>query len=137
MREERGSITLWMVGLMMLVFAVGGVAVDLWRGLAAHRQLASVVDAAAVAGGSAIDEDRWRFEGELALDPARVEEAVALTISAQSVGPAFGYHVVTESDGSAATISAATTVDLTLLALLVDGGLEVSAVATAVPTLAP
>lgn len=137
MSGERGSITLWMVGLMMVVFAVGGIAVDLWRGLAAHRHVASVVDAAAVAGGSAIDEERWRFDGELVLDPLRVEQAVSATVSGQSDGLDLAYRVATAPDGAAATISARATVDLTLLALLVDRGLEVSAVATATPTLQP
>lgn len=137
MRDDRGSITLWLVGLVMIVFAVGGIGIDLWRGLAAHRYVASVVDAAAVAAGSAIDEEMWRFEGELILDPDRVRDHVALSVAAQSGGPDVAYAVATAPDGSRATITAATTVDLTLLALLVEGALEVSATATASPMLSP
>lgn len=137
MRSERGSVTLWMVGLVMIIFAVGGIAIDLWRGLAAHRYVAAVVDAAAVAAGSGIDEDRWRATGELALDPARVEARVATSVAAQSGGPELGYSVTTAPDGSQATITATTTVELTLLALLADGGLDVAATATASPTLSP
>lgn len=133
--SERGSITLWMVGLVMVVFAVGGIALDLWRGLSAHRFVASTVDAAAVAAGSAIDEDRWRLDGILSLDPLRVEERVSAAVGAQAGGPELMYSVVTAPDGSEATITAVTTVDLTLLALLVEGELDVSARATAEPTL--
>lgn len=137
MSDERGSITLWMVGLTMVVLAVGGVAVDLWRGLSAHRFVASVADAAAVAAGSAIDEDRWRLDGTLVLDPSGVEGKVAATVAAQTGGPDVEYSVATAGDGSGATVSAGTTVDLTLLALLVEGDLEVSATATVSPTVSP
>lgn len=135
--SERGSITLWMVGLVMVIFAVGGIALDLWRGLSAHRFVASTVDAAAVAAGSGIDESRWRRDGSLALDPDRVEERVSAAVGAQPSGPVLEYSVVTAPDGSEATIEAGTTVNLTLLAVLVDGDLEVSARATAEPTLSP
>lgn len=133
--KERGSITLWMVGLVLVVFAVGGIALDLWRGLAAHRFVASTVDAAAVAAGSAIDEDRWRLDGTLALDPVLVQESVALAVEAQTSGLTLELSVVTAPDGSEASIEAGTTVDLTLLGILVDGDLDVSARATAEPTL--
>lgn len=135
--SERGSITLWMVGLVMVVFAVGGIALDLWRGLAAHRLVASTVDAAAVAAGSGIDEELWRRTGTLALDPAHVEYRVAAAIAAQEESPDLEYSVTVAGDGSEATIQAATSVNLTLLALLVEGDLEMSASATARPTVAP
>lgn len=130
-------MTLWMVGLMMVVMAVGGIAVDLWRGLAAHRQLASLVDAAAVAAGSGIDQERWRFEGELALDPAAVAVRVQTSIDAQSGELPLSVDVITAPDGAEATVTALTTVELTLLGLLVDGDLEIAARATAAPALSP
>lgn len=137
MRSERGSVTLWMVGLVMVVLAVGGVALDLWRGLAAYRQLTSIVDAAAVAAGSGIDEETWRFEGRLELDPARVEERVRGSVAAQDHGLDLVVTVSTAGDGSTAEVRGSTTVGLTLLAILVDGDLDLSATASAVPTLVP
>lgn len=135
--SERGSITLWMVGLVMIVFAIGGIALDLWRGLSAHRYVSSTVDAAAVAAGSAIDEERWRADGILVLDPTRVEERVAATIGAQTGAVDLEYGVETAPDGSEARVTASATVDLTLLALLVEGDLDMSASATVEPTLSP
>lgn len=134
---ERGSITLWMVGLVMVVFAVGGIAIDLWRGLAVHRQVAAVADAAAVAAGSAVDEEAWRTDGALRLDPARVAERVEEAVAAQPAGVVDGYSVETAADGSAATISVSATVDLTLLGLLVDDRLAIGAEATASPVISP
>lgn len=133
--RERGSITLWMVGLVMVVFAVGGLAIDLWRGLAAHRQVAAVVDSAAIAAGSGIDEVAWRSSGELSLDPTRVDQLVA-AVGAQSEG-AVMLRVSVAADGSTASVEGATTVDLTLLGILTDGPLEITARAAVVPALSP
>ena len=137
MRGERGSITLWMIGLVMVVFAVGGIAVDLWRGLAAHRQLATSVDAAAIAAASGIDENTWRLEGALVLDPIRVEESVAQVMVAQEAAMPMAWEVSTAADGSEATVVASTTVELTLLRLLTEGTLDLTAEATAEPVVSP
>jgi hypothetical protein len=131
---ERGSITLWMVGMVMIVFAVGGIAIDLWRGVAAHRHVASVVDSAAVAAGSGIDEQRWRVDGVLILDADRVREQVA-TAGAAHAGVFL--EVTTAADGSEATVTGRTALELTLLGLLADGAIEVSARATVSPVLSP
>lgn len=133
--SERGSITLWMVGLVMVVFAVGGLAIDLWRGLAAHREVAAVVDSAAIAAGSGIDELAWRTTGELSLDPARVDQLVA-AVGAGS-GGAVTLRVSVAGDGSTASVQGATTVDLSLLEILTDGPLEITARAAVVPVLSP
>lgn len=134
--SERGSISLWMVGMVMIVFLVGGIAIDLWRGLASHRQVASIVDAAAIAAGSGIDEQAWRDDGTLRLEPGHVVERVTTAVAAQDA-PTVSVSVVTAADGSAATVSGSTTVELTLLGLIVSDGFEVSATATAVPALSP
>lgn len=130
-------MTLWMVGLVMVVFLVGGIAIDLWRGLTAHRHLASVVDAAAVAAGSGIDEERWRMEGRLVLDPERVGERVAVAVASQPSSATVEMEVVTAADGGQATVTGRTAIDLTLLALVTEGDLVLSASATASPNLSP
>lgn len=128
---------MWMVGLVAVVLAVGGIAVDLWRGLSAHRELASLVDAAAVAAGSGIDESMWRLEGELVLDPEAVSGRVSAAVAAQSPPGGVTVSVETSPDGSEATVTGASSVELTLLGLLVDGELDLSARATVSPTLSP
>ena len=55
---ERGTITLWLLGLCLMLFALGGISLDLWRSFSERRALAATADAAALAGASAIDEDR-------------------------------------------------------------------------------
>jgi len=67
---ERGSVTLWMLGLSVSLIMLGAVAFDLWRGIGQRRELVAVADGAAVAAASGIDVERWRSEGVLMLDPA-------------------------------------------------------------------
>lgn len=130
---ERGSVTLWTLGLVLVVFVLGGIGVDLWRGLAAHRQVAGVVDAAAVAAGSGIDEPAWRATGALRLDPDSVAGRVEAVVSGHDVE----VSVTVAPDGSAATVRGSTTVDLTLLRLVATEPLHVDAVAVATPLLSP
>ena len=133
---ERGSTTLWMVGLVLVVFLVGGIGLDLWRGLAAHRRVAAVVDAAAVAAGSGIDEAAWRNGGVLQLSDRAVRERVAAVVAAQS--PAgMVVDVAVAGDGSSATVSGVSTVELTLLRLVSSEPLRVEATASAEPVLSP
>ena len=135
--SERGSVTLWMVGMMLVVLVVGGISIDLWRALSAHRAVAAVVDSAAVAAGSGIDELIWRNEGQLVLDSARVEDRVFGSIGSQE-GTAFvAVAVATAPDGSEATVTGSTAVKLTLLGLVVGESIDISATATAQPALSP
>ena len=52
-RHESGTITLWMLGLCLMLFLLGGISLDLWRAFSERRSLAASADAAAVAGASA------------------------------------------------------------------------------------
>lgn len=67
MSNDRGSMTVWAMGLSLLLFAVGFLALDLWSGFAARQEAAAIADSAAIAGSTAVDEDAWR-SGTLALD---------------------------------------------------------------------
>ena len=67
MSGDRGSMTVWAMGLSLLLFAVGFLALDLWSGFAARQQAAAIADSAAIAGATAINEAAWR-SGTLALD---------------------------------------------------------------------
>ncbi|HUP70363.1 MAG TPA: pilus assembly protein TadG-related protein [Acidimicrobiales bacterium] len=81
--EERGSITLWVLGLCMLMLFVGGISLDLWRAFSERRALAGAVDAAAVAGSSGIDAAHYRETNELLLDPGLAEELATENLAAQ------------------------------------------------------
>jgi len=66
---ERGSITIWLLGLAVMVLFVGGLSLDLWRAFSARQLLANAADAAAIAGATGIDTARFRATGQVVLDP--------------------------------------------------------------------
>jgi uncharacterized membrane protein len=82
-RSERGTITLWVLGLCLCVLFLGGLSLDLWRGIALRRELQAMADASAIAGADGLDEQSLR-DGGAALDPARVRRLAAETLDAQS-----------------------------------------------------
>lgn len=73
MSTERGSITIWAMGLSLLLFGVGFLSLDLWASFSTRLEAAAIADAAAIAGATALDEAAWR-NGLLALDPVAAEQ---------------------------------------------------------------
>jgi hypothetical protein len=82
-RDERGTITLWVLGLCLCVLFLGGLSLDLWRGITLRRDLQAMADAAAIAGADGLDEQSLR-DGGAALDAARVQALAAGNLAAQS-----------------------------------------------------
>ena len=95
-------MTLWAMGMSMLLFAVGFLALDLWSGFAARQEAAAIADSAAIAGATALDETAWRA-GNLVLDPATAQRRAA---GAALAHPAW--------DASMAVSAAATTGGITV-----------------------
>ena len=68
LRGDRGFTSVsFMLMMLVLVIAVGAISVDLWHLVAEHREVAGVVDGAAIAAASAVDEEALRS------DPPRVQ----------------------------------------------------------------
>lgn len=139
MRGERGSVTLWVLGLCVAMLMLGGIALDLWRGLAVRREVAAVADAAAVAAASGIDEVAWRSSGVLRIDPGRAsEEALRLVglhpFSGSLTRPPV---VVVAPDGSSVSVTVEGWVEWSLLRLVAPGedGARVRATGVAEPRL--
>ena len=78
--DERGTITLWVLGLSISLMFLGGLSLDLWRAVAERRQLSSMADTAATAGANGVDLESLRA-GTLVLDPVR-----ARSIALDSLG---------------------------------------------------
>lgn len=130
---ESGTVTLWLLGLCMLLFALGGISVDLWRGFSARRSLANTADAAALAGASAIDEEAYRQRGVVQLDPAVAEARARAHVTRQvDAGALRGVDVHAARD--AVTVVVRGEIGFTVLAVLDPaGGLPVRVTATATP----
>jgi Flp pilus assembly protein TadG len=132
MRGSSGTVVLWLLGLCLLVFALGGISLDLWRAFSERRSLASTADAAALAGASAIDEARYRQSGEVVLVPARAEALARAGIARQLDRRALR-SVDVVAGGDAVTVVVHGDVGFTLLGLLQPGGFPIRVTATATP----
>lgn len=113
-RDQRGSITLWVLGLCMMMVFIGGISLDLWRAFSERRALAGVVDAAAVAGSNGIDVPYFRATSQLRLDPPLAERLAGENLAAQS-----DTRALVDADALATTAEVTVTakgrVDFTLL----------------------
>jgi hypothetical protein len=81
MVHERGTITLWVLGLCIALMFLGGLSLDLWRAVGDRRELSAMADAAATAGANGVDEEALRT-GTVRLDPA-LARRLALAILAE------------------------------------------------------
>jgi uncharacterized membrane protein len=138
MRSERGSVTLWTLGLSVLLLLFGGLAVDFWRALALQRELAAVADSLAVAAASGIDEEHYRLTGEVIIDSSRASSLGSAYVASQDVD-LVDLVVRTASDGSSVSVLVGGELELGLIGVFVDQSepLSVIARASAVPVLVP
>lgn len=135
MTDERGSIVLYMLGIVMVVIFLTGLTIDIWRAVAAERALATAVDAAAAAGANGIDEAAYRASGTVQLDPGQAESLAGDTLARQ---PPYGDMdaVTITATTERVTVTAEMPVPLTLARIFINFDLRVSASADAQPRVA-
>jgi Flp pilus assembly protein TadG len=136
MQDQKGTVTLWVLGLCVAVLFLGGVSLDLWRGIATRRELSAMADAAATAAANGVDESALRG-GTLTLDPDRARAIADETLArddrasrlrAASIGVVGDEVVVTLEDE----------VPFSLLGIFVRGEpFTVTATASARPEVRP
>lgn len=136
-RDERGSVTLWLLGLAVMLLPLGGLALDLGRAFSERRALAAAADAAAVAGAGALDVERYRADGTVVLDPAAAEARARRSLAGQAdVGALRG--VTVEAGVEQVTVVVEGHAELSLLRLVRGADAFVIRVAaTARPHLRP
>lgn len=119
-----------------MMFALGGISLDLWRAFSERRALAAAADAAALSGASAIDEARYRTSAELVLVP-ETAAARARTSLREQLDTAAMRDVTISTGPDSVTVAVHGTVDFSLLRVLGDGAFEVDVASTAVPRRSP
>lgn len=136
--KDRGSVTIWMLGITILLLVFGGLAIDFWRALALQRELTAVADSAAIAGASGIDEGLYRATGEVVLDPTRVRELALSSVSFQPAEP-DRILVFLDPTETVVTVELWDALQLGLLGVLIRDSdpIQVRATASAVPSLVP
>ncbi len=117
---EEGTVTLWALGLCVMLLFLGGISLDLWRVFSERRVLAGTVDAAAIAGASGIDEEAFRDAGVLRLDPDRAEALAWANLAAQTDDRSLARAAVAATPEEV-TVVATGRVEFTLLSVLMPG----------------
>ncbi|MBW3642288.1 MAG: hypothetical protein KY447_05175 [Actinobacteria bacterium] len=115
-RGEDGVVTLWVLAVCAMALFVGGITLDLWRGIATQRAVSAAVDGAAVAGASGLDEAAFRGSGGdvVQLDLALARELAAETLAAQPAGEKL-VDVAIEVTPARITVRAGRRMEFTLL----------------------
>jgi hypothetical protein len=131
-RDERGTMTLWVLGLCIAVLFLGGLSLDLWRVITVRRSLVAMADTGATAGANGLDQAALR-NGVLHLDPSLARADADDGLRAQSGWPAVDAATVDVS-ANRVTVTVRAHVEFTLLGIFVHGDpVEVQASASAEP----
>lgn len=136
MKSDRGSVTIWVLGLSILLLVFGGLSLDYWRALALQRELAAVADSAAIAAASGIDEEVYRATGDVVLNSDRARNLANSAVAWQGIDVEFT-QVEVELTRVSVTLTAV--LQLGLLGVFVDQDepLTVRGTASAIPVLVP
>jgi Flp pilus assembly protein TadG len=136
-RRESGTITLWMLGLCLMLFLLGGISLDLWRAFSERRSLAATADAAAVAGASALDEPAYRSSGVVRLVPADAQRRARGSLADQLDRRALRDSRV-EATEDTVMVTVGGSIDFSLLQLVSPGDeFAITVHATARPQASP
>jgi Flp pilus assembly protein TadG len=136
-RRDSGTITMWMLGLCVMLFLLGGISLDLWRAFSERRSLAATADAAAVAGASALDEAAYRSSGLVRLVPADAQRRAQASLAEQLDRRALrdARVVATEAE---VRVTVGGAVDFSLLQIVAPGDeFDITVHATARPQTSP
>ena len=135
--RESGTITLWMLGLCLMLFLLGGISLDLWRAFSERRSLAATADAAAVAGASALDEAAYRSNGAVRLVPADAQRRAQASLAEQLDRRALRDSRV-EATEETVIVTVGGSVDFSLLQVVAPGDeFAITVHATARPQASP
>ena len=131
-RDQRGTITLWVLGLTIAVMFLGGLGLDLWRAIAVRREVATMADAAATAGANGLDENALRG-GRIELDDARVRQLIAAQLAEYPDAAKLDGETITIA-GAQVNVALREQVHFSLLGIFMGRGhFTVQANATAAP----
>ena len=119
--SDRGSLTLWTLGLAVMVLFLGGISLDLWRAFEVRQDLAAMADSAATAGASRIDTAVYRETGDLVIDERAARDAVEANLDSQQDRDRITNRSGPDVDGAVVTVTLEGDVEFTLLRLFLIG----------------
>lgn len=117
--EKGEAMVIWCLVMAISLFAIGGLSVDLWRGIAVQRALQAAAEEAATAGASGIDTTVYRSTGCLELSPSLAESMAEDELGQQPISRALTSTSISVSpDQANINVELAENVDLSLLRLV-------------------
>ncbi|WP_374367667.1 pilus assembly protein TadG-related protein [Dongia sp.] len=123
-RDDRGSVAIW-VGLSLITFVgCAGLAIDTARGYMVKARLSQALDAAALAGAKSLLSDTRDADIQMLFDA----NFNAAAFSAEVVGPTIN----ADTTKNTVKVSATATIDTTLMSVLGFTDMTVAAEATAI-----
>ncbi len=127
LQRSEGFVTIWILGLCVILLFLGGISLDLWRAFSDRRVLAAIVDAAAVAGASDLDREHVRTQSQAGHPVVRLDEHAArrraeeyLAIHARKLRIQDA-SVTFSPDLTEITVTASAVSNLTLVRILLPG----------------
>ena len=121
-RRQRGSVTIWGLGLTIVLAGFAGVVIDTWRVFAERQDLSGMADSAVIAGATAVDIPHLNDTGEVVLDPVGAEmRALEFLQHQDGWSGDVSYTIVGSPDGATITVSLEKDVDFTLLGPFLPG----------------
>jgi Flp pilus assembly protein TadG len=137
-RGDDGMITVWILGVTLIVMFVGWFAVSMWTGSSERRQLAAAADQAAQAGATALDVTAFRNSGARQLDPAQAKQRALASLAGQGIDDLLTNYEVTANSAQVVVVLDGE-VDIGLLRIfdVNRGPIEVHVTAVGYPRGAP
>jgi uncharacterized membrane protein len=134
-RSEAGQVTVFVIGMSLLVFAVAGIAVDGTKAWLYRRTLQNAADSSALAGAGELNRDAYYRSGGRAtgLDVEAARRVAAQWVAASGLDVRSGYVV----DSAGVEVSLRGTTATFFLALIGIDELPVAAEARAEPRRGP
>lgn len=121
-RAQRGSVTIWGLGLTVIIALFAGIVIDTWRVFAERQDLSGMADSAVIAGATAVDVTRLDATGEVALDPGAAElRALDYLQRQDGWDGTIAYTIVGTPDGSTIAVTLERDVGFSLLGPLLPG----------------
>jgi len=117
--SERGTVTLWVLGLCIALMFLGGLSLDLWRAVAVRREMSAMADAGATAGANGLDESALRA-GTVRLDSDRARGLVSQTLDEYPRTRSLDGAGV-DVTGNRVTVTLRDHVDFSLLGIFMGG----------------
>ena len=117
--RDCGSVTVWTLGMILVVLFLGAISFDLWSGFSTRREYAGAADQAAQAGANALDEAAFRSTGERKLDPHRAETLAADNLAAHGLNGVSTVEIQATVDQ--VTVELTANVDVGLLRIFGGG----------------